>query len=203
VSVHYLVDPFTPAKTIIDVTTPENGQTDSTGALLIRVPDGAAIHGAPADLVSLLDAKAAGLLASYAGFTSIVSDACLTPDGLAAAANISIGSGLVNHSLFNNGGLLTADVPLSSAPPACVVVWEAYSFINNDPDEGRFSRVYVEEDSDLFTCSVSFDGLATELSTTNGAVLNVPVDSQGSVVTLTFINTSGSRLYLGSWAVIY
>lgn len=202
-STHYLIDPFTPSQDIIDVSSPESGETDTTGALLIRIPDGAAIRGAPADLTGLLAAKEDGLLAFYAGFTSIVSDSCLTASGLslASSSRILVGSGVANHCILNGGSLVTSSVTLGSTPGQCVVVWEAYSFDNVDPRAGRFSRRYVEQDSNLLTCSLSFG--AGSNPALSGTVLNIPVANQGSSVVLTFQNLSGSRLYLGGWAVIY
>lgn len=202
-SSHYLVDPFSLTRDVIDVTRAEAGGTDSTGALLIRIPDGVAIHGEPKDLPALLTAKYNGLLAYYAGFTTMVHDDCLTQSGvsLANSAGVSIGAGVANHCVFDGGSLVTSVVGLSSAPQVCVVVWEAYSVINVDPSAGRFTRVYLEEDPDLFDCSVTFDGV-TSNPASSGAVLSVPV-GQGTNLSLTFANNTGARLFLGSWAVIY
>ena len=200
-SIHYLVDPFTPGRGIIDVTKAEAGGTDSTGGLLIRIPDGTAVHGAPKDLEALLLAKADGLLAYYAGFTSIAYEDCLTASGVQDTNGVIVGAGVANHCLLSDGYLATASVALASAPSVCVVVWEAYSFVNVDPANERFSRVYLEEDSDALECNVSFNGVPG--SVTNGVVYNVPAGNQGTDLVLEFTNTSGSRLYLGSWAVIY
>jgi hypothetical protein len=210
-SIHYLVDPFTPDSQIIDVTTSENGQTDSTGALLIRVPDGVQIRGKPKNLSELLLAKEAGIQASYVGFPKILVDHCMTVDDTPSVVSpsslhVSVGADMAQHCIFGQGNLITASVGLDNTPSTCVVVWEAYSFTNNDPSTGRFSRTYVEEDSDLLLCNIAFSGNPS-MPITNGSVLNVPVPNQGNAVQLTFTNMTtpapGRRLYLGGWALIY
>jgi len=215
VSTHYLVDPFTASShPIIDVTTPKNGTTDSTGGVLIRVPDGIAIHGSPpgspvTNLAALLAAKEAGLLAHYAGFSTIKFDECLTAGkvDLSKSARVLLGAGLAHPCILSEGNLVTTVVSLPAAPSVCVVTWEVYSCEDNDPRTGRFSRVYAEQPSGLLTCEASFKA-ASSTPTLNGAVLNIPAAAQGTQLTLKFTNSlvtnpAATRLYLGSWAVIY
>jgi hypothetical protein len=88
-STHYLIDAFTPAahpsEPIVDVMTPVSGHTDATGALVVRVPDGVAIHGGPTNLGGLLTAKYASLLANYPGFGNILFDPCIAPTNINSA----------------------------------------------------------------------------------------------------------------------
>lgn len=82
-STHYLIDTFTPAahlsEPIVDVVSPVAGLSDATGSLVVRVPDGVAIHGNPSTLGALLTAKYNGMLAYYSGFANILSDPCIDP----------------------------------------------------------------------------------------------------------------------------
>lgn len=204
-SMHYLIDPFTPSRDIIDVTKPEEGETNTTGALLIRVADGIPIHGKPKDLETLLTAKTDGLLAYYAGFSLITFDNCLTQGGVSLpdCSGVSVGAGVANHCIFPAGTLVTSTIDLLGVTPsACVVTWEAYSQYNVETSAG-VRRMYVEEDSDLLECNVRFDGTTDTFVGGSGTVLNIPTDAQGDQLVLTFANTSGSRLYLGAWSVVY
>ena len=204
-SLHYLIDPFTIAGDIIDVSTAELGLTDATGSTVIRVPDGVAIHTNPTNLADLFLEKYDGLLAFYAGFPQIFADPCmdvLTAD-LAASDGLLASSGFVNHCLLSNGVYFSTVFlgALAPAPTQAVLTWESYRFTDNDDRTERFQRIY-DETADL-TCLVSFNGGVTFNPTTDGAVLNIPVPDQGPDLQVQFFNPAGYRVYLGSWALIF
>jgi len=204
-STHYLIDPFTTNGDIIDVSTSLLGQVDATGATVIRVPDGVAINNSPSNLAALLTEKYDSLLASYAGFTEIVADACmdqLTVD-LAFSEKIQAGAGFVHHGVQPSGALVSTLVPLAFAPTQCVLVWEEFSFTDQDDKTGRMQRTFVEESGNNCSCVVSFDGGGTFNFAGNGQVLNIPVPNQGSSFAIGLTNLSGSRIRIGSWALIY
>lgn len=205
-SIHYFIDPFTLGPDIIDVNSAPTGSSDSTGSSVIRVPDGVAIHNDPGDLPSLLNSKYEGLLASYAGFPEIVADPCLdalTVDPV-ATSKAFLSSGLVNHSLNVNGSVLRSTViPLALAPTQAVLVWEEYTFVDLDAKTGRMRRTYTEASGANLLCSASFNGGANFNTIVNGGVLNIPIPHQGSSFQISLTNNSASRIYLGSWAVIY
>jgi hypothetical protein len=201
-SIHYLIDPFTLNGDIIDVITSESGQTDSTGATVVRVPDGVAIHNNPTNLLALLTAKYDGLLASYAGFTTIRANSCMN-SGVLDSKAVLLSSGFVNHVLMPNGTIDTATVVLPFAPTQAIAVWEAYTFTESNNKSGRYQRVYTEHDSNDLTVTVTFDSGANNFPVTDGGVLNVPLVGQGTAFRFGFTNPLGIRLYLGSWAIIF
>lgn len=205
-SIHYLIDPFTNNGDIIDVVTTESGASNATGATVIRIPDGVAIHDNPTNLNDLLTAKYDGLLAFYAGFTEIVADSCM--DGATVdPSNIKgaiLSSGFVNHSTAGDSSLISfVTVPLPSTPTQCVVTWEVYTFTESNDKDGRYQRVYQEADPNLYFTQVIFDGV-TANTVTDGTVFNIPVADQGNTFSISFSTPfSSQRLYLGSWAVIF
>jgi hypothetical protein len=205
-STHYLVDPFSPPGTIIDVRPAPSGESPSTGSLVVRIPDGCAIHGGPEDLPALLAAKTIGIQALYVGFTNVVADACLNSSEIdtETSSNVSTGGGFAPACLFGSGVLNTQSFALGLSPTQCVVLWETFSFSDSDPSDGRFSRTYVEtpSDSDIL-CEVSFNSGATYNPTTSGAVLHIPVADQGATAKLRFTNTNTSRVYFGGWSLVY
>lgn len=202
-SVHYLIDPFTTAGTILDVTVPKSGQTPATGALVLRVPDGAPISGNPGDLNSLLIAKSSGLLALYSGFSAVESDPCLN-GGVdpANSSRVMIGGGVSQHCILAGGTLVTTSRHLSRVPSQCLVTWEAYSFSDQDPFDSRFTRQYVEQPANVLTCEIAFDGTPYR-AVADGMTGSIPLANQGDDVVLRFKNNGASRVYLGSWSVLY
>jgi nucleoside-specific outer membrane channel protein Tsx len=161
----------------------------------------------PVDRAALLTEKYDSLLASYAGFTQIVSDPCL--DSLtfdvANAQKAFFSQGFANHALSPEtpNGMTTTTVTLPFAPTVCVVLWEEYSFSDVDDKTGRYSRTYVEGSGSDLTCTVSFDNGVNFNPVANGAVFNIPALEQGVDFSIGFTNTGSSRVYLGSWSVIF
>jgi hypothetical protein len=202
-SIHYLIDPFTTNGDIIDVITAESGQTDATGATVVRVPDGVAIHNNPTDVTNLLTQKYDGLLGFFAGFTQIVGDSCMGGDNVATVKAGITSAGFVNHGLFGSGVVQFGPLTLPFAPTQCVLTWELFSFTEANDKTGRYQRVYVEEDPNLIGCNVSFDNGAHLSFPTSDTVLNIPVIGQGTTFILNLSNVTSNRYYLGSWALIF
>lgn len=205
-SIHYLIDPFTTNGDIIDVVTAENGQTESTGTTIVRVPDSVSIQDGPATLNDLITEKYDGLLASYPGFTEIVADSCLDDLTFDAANSdrVLFSSGFVNHTFLKQFSVMqTTSIPLPFAPTVCVVVWEEYSFTATDDIDERYRRTYVEGPGDDLGCLVSFDGGVSGNFVNNGQVFNIPVPDQGTDLVVAFANGASDRRHLGSWSVIF
>lgn len=200
-SIHYLIDPFTINGDIIDVITAESGQTDTTGTTVVRVPDGVAIRNNPIDVTNLLIQKYDGLLGFFAGFTQIVGDSCMSGDNLTLLKAGIQSAGFVNHGLFGSGVATFGPIILPFAPTQCVVSWELFSFTESNDKTGRYQRVYVEEDPNILTCNVNFGGPLS--FTTSDTVLNIPVPNQGTSFTISLVNPTATRYYLGSWALIF
>lgn len=205
-STHYLIDPFSASGDIIDVTSAPDGISNATGALVIRVPDGVAIHGSPTNMSDLLAAKTAGTLGLYVGFTSVVADACLDGSEIAseASSNVSYPSGQSSVYILGLGVLTTQTQALDFTPTQCIVVWETFSFSDDDDKDGRFTRTYEETppDGDI-TCEISFNAGGTYTPTVNGAVMNIPALDQGDQAILRFTSGSVSRVYFGGWSLVY
>jgi hypothetical protein len=215
-SVHYLIDPFTTNGDVIDVVTaPENGQTEATGATIIRIPDGVPIRDNPTNRTELIAEKYDAMLASYPGFENILADPCLdtlTFD-VANSLRAQFSDGWVNHSAqpfispLGSSGFITSVTSLlpNPAPEQAILVWEEYSFVDSDDIDGRFRRTYQEEEG-IFTVETSFDGGANTQSVSNGGVINIPPAEQGTDFQIVFLNVYNSpptKVYLGSWALIY
>jgi hypothetical protein len=209
-SIHYLINPFTSNGDIIDVKTPENGQSDATGAAVIRIPDGVSIDSSPSNLSELLTAKYDAILAANPGFTTIVADSCMDVSSFNTAsltAGALFSSGTANHCILDNGIVEAAAVDVTpDVPTQAVLIWEEYSFSDVNDKDGRMRRTYVEESGNNLTAFITFDGgtpiIINGTMASNGAVVNLG-GYTGSSLIVGFINTSGSRVYLGSWAVIY
>lgn len=212
-SAHYLVDlfenPLANAR-ILDVRNPSNDQSLSNGSFIVRVPDGVQVV-SPTDLTDLLTKKYAGLLAFYTGFTRITFDDLTDAMGvnMAPGASAFLTSGLRGSvGLYPTAGARVQSVvtPLIPAQPTvCVVTFEVFRYTATDDKADRFQRTYEEVAAIPLnvTCSVSFNGGATFLPTTDGAVLNMLIGDQGTSFIIRLTNVSAQRLFVGSWAVIY
>lgn len=193
---------------IVDVVESVTGSTTLSGSCVVRVPDYVGVKD-PVDLPDLITKKYLGLLAFYAGFQYI------TYDDLLEAADVDFAApGL--RGLFGERGSISippnsmggqfesiTTVLSGAAPTQAVLAWEAYHLNVSDPSGSRLQRVYQEASASDLTCQVSFNGGATYLSATDGTVLSIPVLSQGTNFRIRFVNASGNRVYIGSWAVLY
>ncbi len=210
-SAHYLVDIFsTPISTapINDVRYPTDGQSVVNGNFVVLVPDNVSVQ-LPTDLSDLITKKYAGLLASYAGFTTIVRDDLLDSTG------IDFGSPNTTKGFFGERGSISLSVggslqsvvePLGSTPTQVVVTWELYYYVESNPIDGPIVHTFSElsTDSSNATVQVSFNGGVTFTSVTDGFVLNIALADQGSDFVFQITNaTPDSRIWVGSWSVIF
>ena len=208
-SAHYLVDlfanPFANAS-ILDVRNPPTGQSLSNGVLVVRVPDGVRVQ-RPVDYTDLVTQKYAGLLGFYAGFTRIAFDDLIDVLSVNTATSSKVLLGdRSSIALYPAGVLETVSTPLSGAAATqAILLWETYEYTDADDKNDRFQRTYSEVPSDPsnITCQVSFNGGLTFNAITDGATLNIPLLDQGTNLVVRFTNASLSKLFLGSWALIY
>jgi hypothetical protein len=176
------------------------------GNFVVRLPDGVSIGPTdPTDLTDLLTKKYAGLLASHPMYTNIAYDDFTSTPGvsLANSSRIAFGNRCTTTFIGNPGVFQSAMVTLASTPTQALVVYETAYREDNNPIADRTQRIYVELDPAPYTtCQVSFDNGSTFLTTTNGALLNIPVPNQGSQFIIRITGTL-PKLGLDSWAVIY
>jgi hypothetical protein len=207
-SIYYLLDPFQATQQILDVTsaTPVN----ATGTTVVRVPKGVSIRGNPTNMAQLQSAKSDGMLEQYEGFSQIVHNDCLSSAGVDATASsrVVIGSGTTHHCVHGGGTLVTPAQVLGYRPAILNVAWEVYSVLDTDVNRERLTRTYVEELSSLLTCTATFGG-AAGFALNSGRPASVPPAAPGTLVdpartlVLRFQNPLPTRLFLGSWSVIY
>lgn len=209
-STHFLIDLFTNPVTsspIIDVLEPPAGVTTINGAFVIRIPDVVPIAAPlPSVLSSLMTKKYAGLLAYYTGFGHIVFDDLLDPSGIDFTQNPLGTFGQRGSISMQTGSTLqSVATPLAIAPTAAILTWEVFTYIDLDTKTSTFSRQYNELPTTgaTSTAQVSFDGGINFTSVLDSSVLSIPLGVQGSSLVVKFTNTSASKLYLGSWALIY
>jgi len=207
----YLIDafnPFLPSSDINDVVIPRNGEAIPVhGAFVVRVPDGVSVAD-PTDVTDLLTKKHLSILAQYAylGVANITYDDLLDSlnlDPSVPGTDARFGD-RVTVAINPGGQIATTTIPLASTPAQAVVTWETSTWTMDDPRDGRFVRSYLERDPDsVSTCEITFDGGAHVLTTTNGALVNIPPVAQGNQFLMRLTSTHFEPLGLGGWAVIY
>ena len=209
---HYLVDNFhSPIgdSSLIDVKTADNGQSLMNGTFVVNVQCSVAVKN-PVDLNDLITQKYAGILASYAGFATsssewIVYDDFLDPTGVDTGNvnGVLLGERQTTGMLSSAPLLQSTVVALPASPTQAVVIWEVFRVLTDDPVGGRTLRTYDERPSDDFDVDVSFDNGANFNSTSDGAVLNIPVPQQGNQFIIRFQNTAPQKRFIASWSVIF
>ena len=210
-SIHYLINSFTPTWDIVDVNTATTGQSNATGSVVVRVPDGVAIHNDPTNLSTLITEKYDGLLAFYAGFQGIISDPLWggsTIDFSSSLTGRIATTSLEGVKIYGSGGFQTVNqVGIFGTPPTQVVLtFELYHYIDSDDKTGRFQRTYAEYPQTpvpSFWSLVSFNGGATMVPVPNGTVANIPLADQGNDLSVFFFNFSGQPVRMSSWALVY
>lgn len=190
----------------IDDTIQATDPVNIDGSFVVRVPNGVQLEDdPPATLADLVTQKHQGLLALYPGFANIVYDDCTDASGftLASQTGVTLGSrGTI--SILGVGTAETDMVTLAATPNDCIVYWEVFNIVESNPAmNGRFTRSYDEVDPTDFTVRVSFDNGANFSVVTEGTLFTISPPIQGNQLIVQFINASGSRRWLGSWAVIY
>jgi hypothetical protein len=212
-SSHYLIDLFSAPVTnarILDMQEPKNDQSLLNGCFIIRVPDNVQVQN-PSSVTDLLNQKYQGLLASNAGFQHITFDDLLDathvdptsgPGSFGQRSLIAIEPGGVFSSVINGG----AGSPLTGpAPSQAMMTWELFTVSDTDPAAGLFQRTYVEVASSpaFATCQVSFNGGTSYVATTDSTITVIAPADQGTAFIIQLTNVTSSRLFIGSWAVIY
>lgn len=208
-STHYLINPFDTNATVVDVLSAQEGVSSSTGALVVRVPQGVPIRSVtdesdlrvkkPTTLNLLQKSKAEGLLEKYGNFANIVYNTCLTSaevDTESLTSKVVLASGLSNHMLFPSGVVKYSSITIADQdnnnvfPTSILVLWEGYT-TTEDFTNGRLLSQYIEQDS-LLTCNITIQGGDVSLAgdpyffsatVANGQVMNLPqpeVDSGGT-----------------------
>jgi hypothetical protein len=208
----YMIDSHTPVlldSEINDTIPIETGETQIlNGSFPVNVPFGIPIDGAPADLTELLTQKFTGLLAFYPGYMNLDYDEGIDSSGWDAANSQGVCIGDRGTSHIIDGGALRSNVTvLSSAPSAAIITWEVFEILGflteNAKDGVKVSR-YEEKDPSDLTVWASFDGGTTWINpVTEGVQFSIPAWQQGTNFIIRFSNSSGDRLWVGSWAVIY
>lgn len=218
-SSHYLVDLFD--DTLNGVATPQQAplETFVTGSYVIRVEDDTIVRN-PVDLADLLTKKYAGLLGTQGLFTQITYDSLLDASNIDVAVSTGIFTGLKGHiglypvDSVNPTPVLRTDphgitwTGPGAGPPQAMVLYELFTYVDSDPLDGPYQRVYRELPADVDVgVELSFDGGSTFLAVEHGSMANIPTPSRGTQLVLRFTRltdvTSVARVFLGSWAVLY
>lgn len=172
---------------------------------MVKVPDGIPIV-RPANLGDLLTQKAQGYLLFYAGFTRVAYDDLLDTSNVDFTTSTGVIAGQRSTIILQPGGVLQSLLtPLTPPTPSQVLVtWDTFNYTTTDPSNDNYSRQYNELPSvpANVTCQVSFDG-TTFTTTTDSAILSVPIPQQGTSFIIQLTNASNSRLGIGSWTLIY
>lgn len=206
---HYILDLFTNPVTsapIVDVLEPANGQSLTNGTFVVRVPDLVPISTPlPSTLGALMTKKYAGLLSFYTGFTNVIYDDLLDASGIDLGVTQGHFGARGSISLAAGATMQSVATPLGSTPSAALLTWEVFTYVDADPKADRFTRTYNElaTISANTTAHVSFDGGLNFSSTVDSGVLSIPGAIQGSSLVVRLTNNTASRLYVGSWALIY
>lgn len=191
---------------IEDVVSSITGTVPLNSGFPVRVPYGLDLNDdAITTLSELLTQKAASLLASYPGYTSIVFDDMLEASSIefANCSSVQVGD-RATTSVLPNGLLETLLVALGSTPTAAVLTWELFQVSRTDPKTGAQVRTMTEVPSANMSAYASFDGGSTYIEVFDGVPFNIPAPSQGNQLVIQFDNPSSSEKYnFGSWALIY
>lgn len=207
---HYLIDLFsspTSSAPVVDVAEPANGQTLINGTFVVRVPEFVGIvPPLPSTLGNLLTKKYSGLLSFYAGFSNIVYDDLLDDLGVDYTASPRGTFGVRGNIGIRAGTVLqSVATPLVGTPESAVFTWEVFTYTDVDPKAGLLTRTYNQLATAAPTTSamVSFNGGSTYTAAIDGAAITIPPADQGSSLVVQISNDSASKLYIGSWALIY
>lgn len=219
-STHFLVSQFDDQINGVVTGSGSPPQSTITGHYVVRVPDDVGVRN-PTSLANLLSKKYAGILGTYGLFTQIAFDDML--DGAGVDNGTSVGVTVGDRGMVGiyptNVGYTSAPVlrttPMAitwggpgSGPPQSLVTYELFEYLDTDnkllPYERRYREVPPDADVQL---QVSFDGGANFITTTDKALVNIPLLSRGISVVLRFTRTSNvssrGRVLFGSWAVLF
>jgi hypothetical protein len=217
-STHFLIDAFaSPVSTapIIGVDTPQSSQTLLNGAFLVRVPNNVALISPstltpvpPTNCGDLITKKYEGLLLAFPSFANIVYDDLLDTSGVNFSASPAPAGTFGQRSTIalNPGGVLTSNVQtLADTPGAFLFTWEVFTTVDTDPETSRFTRNYNElpTTGTYTTAQVSFNNGSNYIAATDSAVTSIPGADQSNQLIVQITNVTGSRLHIGSWALLY
>lgn len=205
-----ILDPTNPVPTIRDIIygIAPGGRPFEMWDIVVKVSDQIAVI-EPSGYSDLILKKYQGILAFYAGLTRITYDDLFNTLGLNLAAPGTKGSfGDRNRiALFPTGVLTTVSTPLTGpAASQAIVTWDIYEEVLSDTEADRTRAFYGElpTTSGNATVQVSFNNGATFLPALDGAVMTIPVPSQGTNFIFKITNTHPTkRIRVGSWAVVY
>lgn len=208
-STHYLIDANTPILANSEINDVRYSIEDTLmgGNFIVQLPDGVSIGpDDPTDLTDLLNKKYAGLLAAHPLYTNIAFESfTLAPSvDMANSSYLAVGDRCTTKFLSDTSVYRSNMTGLSLTPTQAVLVVELFFSGGADPIGDRATRYFegLPPDSEG-VCEVSFDNGVTFLTTTSGALLNIPVPSQGPDFIFRFTGTSAKGLSLGSFAIIY
>ena len=218
-STHYLVSLFNDQ--INSVVTPPPGPPTSqvVGNFVVRVPDEVPVRN-PTGLPDLLTKKYAGILGTHGLFTQVAYDDMLDALGVntGSSTGVTLGDkGVVGIYPTNTApqipilqttpmGIVWGGPP--PGPPQAMVVYELFEYVDTDDKGLVYVRQYREVSPDIdVSCQVSFNNGATFISTTDKALVTIPLLARGTQIVLKFTRLTNisarGRVLLGSWAVLF
>lgn len=213
-STHYFVDahtsPFADSQ-INDVRVPDpnTGESLLNSNFIVRIPTGVAIDN-PADLNELLTNKYVGQLAFFTGFANIIFDDLLDTADINAATSLAVQLGERSTNSVHPSGILESDpIALGGTPVQAIIAWEVFDVIDTDTGASatdptaRIDRTYREQSGALLTVDVSFNNGSTYNTVNDGSLFLIALVDQGSQFIIRFTNPGSTKLWVGSWAVIF
>lgn len=207
----YLIDAHNPtllSSKINDTVNLQTGDTQSVrGSFPVNLPFDIPMDGVPADVSELITKKYQGILTIYPGYTHILYDEQIDATGwdTTASAGFTLGE-RQNNSVryFNNGYLISSTQTLATTPDTCVVRYDVFRYIEDDPATGQYTRRYQDiSDSTDAVLEVSFNNGGQYYQTYSGVLLNIPLASRGNQFKVRFRWNQADQVYLGSWAIVY
>lgn len=214
-STHYLIDTFQTTWTtpliseprLLDTTETTSGSSSMLGGCVVVVPDYLAVNsftGVFDPVVGLVAKKYKALLAYYTGYVYKLYDHLLDD----ASVNLTLSKGYFgdrgNISLPQGGVLYSVMQGMAITPPQLVAVWEAAQISTDTSNaEGLVQRTYTEGYASSLTVEVSCNNGVTWIPVQNGVEVAIPGIDQGNQLVVRMTNSSGNRLWLGGWAIIY
>jgi hypothetical protein len=219
-STHFLVNMFTDQINSVVTPPPCPPTSQVVGSYVVRVPDEVPVRN-PTGLPDLITKKYAGILGTHGLFTQIVYDDMLDAlgvDNTGPSTGVTLGDkGVVGLYPTNAApqipvlqttpmGIVWGGPP--PGPSQALVTYELFEYVDTDNKGLVYARQYREVTPDIdVSCQVSFNNGATFISTTDKALVTIPLAGRGTQIVLKFtrltsIATRG-RVLLGSWAVLF
>jgi hypothetical protein len=226
-STHYLVSHFDNQINGVVAATGVNPQTTITGNYVVRIPDDVSVKN-PTGLADLLTKKYAGILGTYGSFTQVLYDDMLDATGvdtvtLGATTGATLGEKGTIGLYHTNLAATPAHTPQLTTTPQAIIwggappgpaqallTYELFTYADTDDKDEAYVRAYKELTPDLdVSVEISFNGGFSFVSTTDKALISVPIPARGSVVVLRFTRLTAhgvgvpNRVLIGSWALLF